>query len=303
MSIDLSSSMQQPEWIPSRLSDARVAIWGIGLMGGSLALALKGKVTTLSGIDPDESVCKQAQELRLFDQISTDTDKILSTANLVILCAPLGILPELLQKMPTLHPGNAVVMDIGSTKKELLPVMEQLPERFAPLGGHPMCGKEVQTLSNACADLYQGGGFALLPLKRTPQAASRLALQMVEAIGAHPVWLDPQLHDQLTASISHLPYLVANCLSAVTPLEAAPLVGPGYKSTTRLAAESIDMMIHILTNNRENVVPVLKEYQTRLLALEEALEAGNFDLLRKLFEEGAAQRAAVMEVFHQGGGA
>ena len=113
------------------------------------------------------------------------------------------------------HPGHAVILDIGSTKNNILPIMEELPQRFEPIGGHPMCGKEVQALTNACADLYQGGSFALLPLARTSQAASQLVLQLVKAIGAHPVWLNPQEHERWAASISALPYLVANCLSGV----------------------------------------------------------------------------------------
>ena len=165
-----------------------------------------------------------------------------------------------------------------------------------------MCGKEVRTLSNACVDLYRGASFALLPLSRTPQAAARLALHLVEAIGAHPIWLDPALHDRWVASISHLPYLAAIGLSAVTPLEAAPLVGPGYKSTTRLAGESIEMMIDILTNNRENVLVIFKEFQQRMHLLEEALQAADFKTLESLFEEGAIQRDAILEVFIKGGG-
>ena len=302
MSTNPLSPSSDISWIPASLSNATVAIWGIGLMGGSLAMALRGKTASLLGIDPDKATCSRAEEMNIFDETASDPSKIISKADLVILCAPLGKLPDVLQELPKVHSGHAVVMDIGSTKNNLLPLMEQLPERFAPIGGHPMCGKEVRTLSNACVDLYRGGSFALLPLPRTPQAAARLALQLVEAVGAHPIWLDPTLHDRWVASISHLPYLVAIALSAVTPLEAAPLVGPGYKSTTRLAGESIEMMIDILTNNRENVLAILKNYRQRMGMLEEALEAADFDKLETLFQEGDVQRDAILEVFLKGGG-
>ncbi len=288
-------------WVPATLAETTVAIWGIGLMGGSLAMALRGKTTALFGIDPDEKVCHQAAEMHLFNRVSTNPSELLSKANLILICAPLGLIPELLKQIPLDHPGRAVVMDIGSTKNNILPIMEELPERFIPIGGHPMCGKEVSSLSNADADLYQGGSFALLALPRTTQAASELALQLVRAIGAHPVWLDPLKHDRWASAISALPYLVANCLSGVTPLEAAPLVGPGYKSTTRLAAENIDMMHYILSNNRENVLADLNSFHNRLELIENALEKNDFEALHLLFEEGAARRSAIMDSFQKGG--
>ena len=288
------SSSADPAWIPGRLADARVAVWGIGLMGGSLALALRGKVAALLGIDPDETVCRQAEELAVFDQVSCQPASLLPQANLVLLCAPLGHLPDLLSLLPDLHTGQAVVMDIGSTKTALLPMMEQLPERFAPLGGHPMCGKEVRSLSNACADLYQGAGFALLPLSRTPQAASRLALQLVEAVGAHPVWLDPLLHDRWVAAISHLPYLVANALAYSTPAEAAPLARSGWQSTTRVAHTSTSMMMDILATNRPNILTALHRCQSALADLEQLLRAEEYDALKARLDSGTEQYLSIL---------
>lgn len=301
MQTDQTIFDSESSWVPDTLAEAKVAIWGIGLMGGSLAMALHGKTAALFGIDPDEKVCQQAVEMQLFDQVSTNPADLLPETNLILLCAPLGLIPTLINQIPLDHPGNAVVMDIGSTKINILPIMEELPDRFIPIGGHPMCGKEVNSLSNADATLYQGGSFALLALSRTTQPASNLALQLVNAIGAHPVWLDPTEHDRWASAISALPYLVANCLSGVTPLEAAPLVGPGYKSTTRLAAENIDMMHYILGNNHKNVLADLKSFRNRLDVIEKALEKDDFEALTILFEEGAARRAAIMDSFQKGG--
>jgi prephenate dehydrogenase len=301
MQIDQNSLDSESSWVPDTLAQTSVAIWGMGLMGGSLALALRGKTSALFGIDPDEKTCQQAKEMSLFTRVSTNPTELLPKANLIILCAPLGLIPALLKQIPLDHPGHAVIMDIGSTKNNILPIMEGLPDRFIPIGGHPMSGKEVSSLSNATADLYQGGSFALLALPRTTKAASQLVLQLIEAIGAHPVWLDPLEHDRWAAAISALPYLVANCLSGVTPLEAAPLVGPGYKSTTRLATENIDMMHYILANNRENVLTDLKQFHARLELIENALEQNDFETLTSLFEEGAARRSATMNSFLQGG--
>ena len=289
------------QWIPAALSDCKVAIWGIGLMGGSLAMALQGKTAALYGIDPDPQTCSQAEQFHLFDRVSTDPAELLPEADLIVLAAPLGILPALLEELPAYHPGPAVVIDLGSTKTAILKVMELLPERFAPLGGHPMCGKEVRTLSHACATLYQGASFALLPLPRTPAPAADLALQLVKAVGSHPVWLDPSTHDRWAASISALPYLVASGLAGITPLEAAPLVGPGFISTTRLADESIEMMMDILSNNSANVLDSLKAFCAQINQIEQDLEAGNFSSLHSRFQTGADRHAVILNSFHKGG--
>lgn len=301
MKSNKTNSDSDSSWVPQTLAETTVAIWGIGLMGGSLAMALRGKTAALFGIDTNPQICHQAAAMQLFDRISTNPSELFSKANLIVVCAPLGLIPFLLKQLPSHHPGHAVVMDIGSTKNNIMPILEELPERFIPIGGHPMCGKEVRSLSNACSDLYVSGSFALLPLPRTTPAATLLVEQLVKAIGAHPVWLGPLEHDRWASAISALPYVVANCLSAVTPLDAAPLVGPGYKSTTRLAGESIEMMIHILSNNRQNVLKDIKQFQARLKLIENALENKEDKALRSLFEEGAARRSAIMNAFLQGG--
>lgn len=301
MKSDKTIPASDSSWVPQTLAETTVAIWGVGLMGGSLAMALHGKTAALYGIDTDQGICRQAAAIQLFDRVSTNPAELLPKANLIIICAPLGLIPTLLKQIPTHHLGHAVVMDIGSTKNTIMPVMEELPERFIPIGGHPMCGKEFCTFSNASSDLFEGGSFALLPLPRTTPAASQLAEQLVNSIGAHPVWLGSVEHDRWASAISTLPYLAAISLSAVTPLEAAPLVGPGYKSTTRLAGESIEMMMHILTNNRENVLKDVKQFQARLKLIENALENKEDKALRSLFEEGAARRSAIMDAFTQGG--
>ena len=296
-----SQGSENASWVPQSLAETSVAIWGVGLMGGSLAMSLHGKTAFLYGIDTDQGICHQPKAIQLFDRISTNPAELLPKADLIVICAPLGLIPALLKQIPSFHPGHAVVLDIGSTKSTILPVMEELPERFIPIGGHPMSGKEFCTFLNATSDLFEGGSFALLPLPRTTRAASLLAEQLVKAIGAHPVWLDPIKHDRWASAISTLPYLAAIGLSAVTPLEAAPLVGPGYKSTTRLAGESIDMMIHTLTNNRENVLKDLKQIQAKLNQIEIELDQENYPGLRSLFEEGKARHSDILDAFSQGG--
>lgn len=253
------------------LSPARVAIIGLGLMGGSLAMALRGRCAALLGIDPDPQVTALALAQGVVDQASQDPGKLLPQADLVILAAPVCAIIDLLAQLPFLHPGSPVVLDLGSTKRRVIEAMQALPERFDALGGHPMCGKEQASLKYAELGLYQHAPFALVRLPRTSGAACRLAEQLAQAIGARPLWLDAETHDRWVASTSHLPYLVANALAAATPLEARPLAGPGLRSTTRLAGSSLPMMSDILATNGDKVLAALAEFRRALDDIEQVL--------------------------------
>lgn len=272
----------------SRLEECVVAVLGLGLMGGSLALALRGKCKTLLGIDPDPQVVALALECQAVDRAAVSPLDLLPEADLVILAAPVGAILSLLRALPDLHPGPAMVMDLGSTKVEIVRLMQSLPGRFDPMGGHPMSGKEKGSLANAEAGLFLEAPFALIPLERTTPGARRIAEQLVAAVGARPVWLDAETHDRWVAATSHLPYLLANTLAAVTPLDARPLVGPGLRSTTRLAPASLAMMIDILTTNRQNILDCLQDYRHALESVENSLMTGDLQALSAQLALGAA---------------
>lgn len=269
------------------IRNSRIAICGLGLTGGSLSMALRGKCAALLGIDPDPATLALAQRLDLVDQCSTDPAALLPQADVIILAAPVQAIIQLIRQLPQYHPGEAVVMDVGSTKRAILSAMETLPARFDPIGGHPMCGKELSSLTNAEATLFQGATFALVPSSRSSEHARALAEQLVHTIGAHPLWLDATTHDRWTAATSHLPYLLANALAAATPPEAAPLVSTGFRSTARLAKSSITMMMDILATNADFVLQALQRYRANLSLLEENLKDERFSTLETLLQAGA----------------
>jgi prephenate dehydrogenase len=267
------------------LTSKRVAIIGLGLMGGSLAMALQGRCAALLGVDPNKETLARALEQGIVEQASSDPREILPQADLVILAAPVAAIVQLLKDLPHLHPGSAIVMDLGSTKAKILEAMAELPERFDPLGGHPMCGKEKNSLLHAEAGLFQGAAFALTALERSSSRARRLATQLVRAIGAMPLWLDPALHDYWTARTSHFPYLVACMLASNTPLAAAELLGPGFRSSTRLAATSPAIMLDIVMTNRDELLAAVADFRSSLNRLEDSLlHINTVDLEQMLFE-------------------
>jgi len=285
---------------PDFLSSSRIAILGLGLMGGSLALALHGRCQALMGCDLDPKTRSLALQLNLVDQVSVNLADILPATDVVILATPLSAILKIISELPSLHPGSAIVLDLGSTKTQVVQALESLPSRFDPLGGHPMCGKETTGLENAEAALYQGATFVFSALERTSSKAKAFAEQLAKTIGSQTLWIDPDTHDQWSAATSHLPYLVAAALSTATPSQSSPLVGPGFRSTTRVAATPASIMVDVLSTNRAYILESLSRFRKELDSLEEKLSKGESDALNIALKESAErQRALVTSSLHR----
>ena len=269
------------------ISKARVAILGMGLMGGSLALALRGHVRELRAADPDLAALELARQLGVVHHVSVDPSEVLPGSDIVILAAPVHAILELIRLLPDLHPGSPVVLDLGSTKSQVCRAMEALPERFDPIGGHPMCGKETSGLRSAEADIFKGATFALSALGRTSQRARDMAEQIARVIDAVPLWIEPEVHDRWVAATSHVPYLLANALSFATPIEATQLVGPGFRSTSRLAASFAPMMLDVLASNQENIHQALRRFRVELDIIESTLAQKDYALLEEVLARSA----------------
>jgi prephenate dehydrogenase len=180
-------------------------------------------------------------------------------------------------------------MDLGSTKRLVVEAMSRLPERFDPIGGHPICGKEKLSLANAERTLYYAAPFLLTPLARTSPRALSAAHQIIEALGAKAKVLDAVEHDRILASTSHLPFLISSALALATPQDVAPFVGPGFKSTSRLAGTSSSMMLGVLQSNRENVLNALRQMQGQIAEIESALSSEDFVKLETVLNKAQSK--------------
>ncbi len=267
------------------LRDSTVGIFGLGLMGGSLAMRLKGHCARLIGFDSHPATLELALSKNIIDHADRDSATFLSKLDVLIIAVPVPGILNLIQQLPSLTSNPCIVMDIGSTKCDILQAMSALPENFDPLGGHPICGKEKLGLENADPNLYQNASFVITPLGRTTQRAKSAAQQIVSAIGAHLIELTAEEHDRILASTSHLPFLLASSLTHSTPHDFAPLIGPGFRSTTRLADTPSHMMTGILKSNRENVLNAINDFRNSLHEIESALYDEDYSQLENILNQ------------------
>jgi prephenate dehydrogenase len=281
---------------PGFLGSKHIAIFGLGLMGGSLAMALKGYCRKLTGIDPDPAVIGSAKSRGIVDQADVRAGNMLSDVDLIILAAPVNTILNLLVELPALTSHPSIVMDFGSTKELICHAMQSLPANFDPIGGHPMCGKESSSLENADPAIFQDAAFALVPLTRTSQSTKETAISLANLLGSHPVWLDATTHDRQVAATSHLPYLVANVLAFCTPTDTAEMAASGFASSTRLAITSPIMMMDVLQTNRTAILAALGQFQEHLYVVENLLTAGNFETLQSLLAQGAENRNQIVRI-------
>lgn len=258
-------------------------------MGGSLALGLRGKCSALYGIDPHLPTLKLALSQHIVDYADSDPANLLPEVDLVILSAPVPAILTLLEQLPLFTSTPCIVMDMGSTKKLIVQSMSRLPERFDPIGGHPICGKEKLSLANAERTLFYAAPFLLTPLERTSSRALSAANQIIEAVGAKATILEAAEHDRILASTSHLPFLISSALALATPQDVSSFVGPGFKSTSRLAGTSSSMMLGVLQSNRENVLNVLHGMQSQLAEIESALSSSDFSKLESILNEAQSK--------------
>lgn len=285
------------------LSDSTVAIVGLGLMGGSLALALRDRhvCRTLRGIDCDPSTCAEAEARGLVDAVGPDL-ALATWADVIVLATPVRTILELLPPLAAAAQPGAVIVDFGSTKREIVQAMNALPDSIQPVGGHPMCGKDTSGLAAADAGLFRGATFVITPFERTAPETLELVQAMATALEARPVLMDPEKHDRLVAATSHLPYAAACALmTALDSLgvddDVRALASSGLRDTSRLASSNTAMMLDILLTNSDHIADAIEVYSQELLDLSNLVRRKDERALARVLQEAARTRR---EVFPHG---
>lgn len=272
------------------LSDIQLTVVGLGLMGGSLAGALRGRCSAVVGVARRQASIDAGLARDLIDWGTTDLEEGVKEADVVILATPVQVIMEQMHQVAPLVPPGCLLMDLGSTKSRIVAEMERLPDHVQPLGGHPMCGKEISGIEAADRALYRGCTFILTPLERTSEQALRLGRALAEAVGANPLVLEADRQDRIVAAVSHLPYLIACALVGATDATVSSdpaawkVVATGFRSTSRLAGSNVTMMTDILLTNRERVLEALSAYQVHLGQLIDLVEHADGEEMRAVLE-------------------
>lgn len=273
----------------------RIAIIGLGLIGGSIGLALRQAkaVHEIIGYDTREGVSRQACIIGAIDHSCDSLADVVQEAELVVLATPVGAMRMLLESIgPLVSPGT-VVTDVASTKAQVIAWAEEfLPSSVPFVGGHPMTGKEVSGVEVADALLFQNCVYCLTPTPSTQQAALHKVATFVEILHAHVSYLEPEEHDIQVAGVSHLPFIASIALMATvakdaTWNEASLLAAGGFRDMSRLAGGNPEMYHDICITNNEAIEHWLDVYIDALKKIRSSIQLQD-ENLRDTFAE--AQR-------------
>jgi len=277
-----------------------VAIIGVGLIGGSLGLALKQRrlAKRVIGVTRRAETLQAALSCGAIDQGSHDPAEAVSEAALVFLCAPVKTIIEQLEAIKSSLPAGCLVTDVGSTKLEICSAAsELLPTSVTFIGGHPMAGSEASGVAAARADLFEQATWLLTPTGGTPGASLDRLSSLISALGAKPLVMTPEEHDELTAAVSHIPHLLAAALVNLTTKvseehpEALEIAAGGFRDMTRIALGEPGIWRDVFLSNREAVLSQLVELKEEIERLADRMRDGDAEGLQQLLAEAAQARA------------
>ncbi len=284
----------------------RIALIGCGHIGGSLGLALRGKVGEVVGHDADTAAATRALERGICDRFSATAAGAAAGADLIILAVPVRSMGPLVAEIAgALVSGSGsgsgsgsrrvVITDVGSTKAGVVAAGEAaLGSHF--VGGHPIAGTEKAGPDAADARLFEGRRVIVTPTARTDPAALARVQDMWRAAGANPVVMQADVHDRLLATISHLPHVVAYALAGAIggAPELAGFTGGGYADTTRIASTPPRMWVDVFLENRAPILDLIDRYLSHLMALRQAIDAGDPAEIERILSAARAARQQVL---------
>jgi len=251
----------------------RITIIGLGLIGGSLGLALKqAKLSNIEivGHDKEPTASSKARKRGAIDKTEWSILRSVDKASMVIIATPVLTIKEVFKQIAEVLPPGAIVTDTGSTKTQVMEWAEELlPPSVSFIGGHPMAGKESSGIDAASAEIFQGCTYCLIPSANAAPKAVQTVVGLADTVGAKPFFVDPVEHDSLVAAVSHLPIILSSSLVAATTAspgwrEMSRLAATGFRDITRLASGDPIMNRDICLTNRDGLVRWIDEYIVEL---------------------------------------
>lgn len=275
-----------------------IAIFGPGLMGGSLLMALRQRSpqTSLRVWARRPGALEELQQKGLADVFSTDAAQIAQGAALAVLCVPVDKLAETARAAAEGLPSDCVVTDVGSVKGQVVADLGKIfPGNF--VGSHPMCGSEASGLAAARADLYENTLCVITPTGHSRAEATRRTVEFWKSVGCRVLQMTPAAHDRAAALVSHVPHVAAAALVALLEdedNETQAMCAGGFRDTTRIASGSPDLWAAILCQNRAETERALEKLSHILEAFRAAVKANDHARVASLLEQARAKRKAIM---------
>jgi prephenate dehydrogenase len=273
-----------------------VAIVGVGLIGGSIGLALRERKLAgrVIGIGRRPESLKHAVAAGAVDETTQQLETGVSNAELVIVCTPVESVAGHVRQAARACPAGALITDAGSTKASIVRQLNSaLPPSVAFVGSHPLAGSEKNGCDHARADLFEGRVAIVTPTSKTREQDVERTADLWSALGASVMLMSPTAHDRALAATSHMPHLVAAAVARSTQRADLPLTAGGWRDTTRIAAGDAELWSQILSDNSGNVLKSLARFEKSLAAFRSAVERRNTRRLIQLLQEAKQIRDAV----------
>jgi prephenate dehydrogenase len=277
-----------------------VAIVGVGLIGGSVGLALqqRGLAERVIGVGRRAATLRKAKQCGAVTDTTTDLPTGVAGADLIVVCTPVENVVAQVCEISRYCPDDAVITDVASTKDNIVATLDLHWQKGSKnkhgifVGSHPVAGSEKNGVQHARADLFAGRTTVVTPSASSPPAAVSVVERFWKGLGARVVRMTAAEHDKAVSAISHLPHVLATLLAAATPQEYLPLVGGGWLDTTRVAAGDVELWRQILTDNRLSVTQSLRDFSVQLKSFWQALSRNDQETIVRLLQAGKKNRDA-----------
>ena len=286
----------------------RIALVGVGLIGGSIGLAARERLdASVAAFDPSREALEVALERGAIDRFSEDVAGAVSDAEAVFVAAPVGVLPRAANEALAAAPQDCVVTDVGSTKRAIVAALDAGGRASQFVGGHPLAGAETSGVRHARADLFEGATWYLTPTSSTSGILYERLHRLLHGLGARPTAIDPETHDTLLATVSHLPHVLANVLvtQAARTLaaegERLPATGPSFRDATRVAGAPSAIWTDIYVSNRDAIAARIDDTIARLTEVRDALAAADATRIAAWNDDAADARRRLLEAQLAGG--
>ena len=280
----------------------KVCIIGVGLIGSSLAKALKntGQAKFICGYGRDAARLEKAKELSIIDDYSIKLKEAVINSDIVIIATPVGSYEEVLVGIKPYLKSDTLVTDVGSTKRSVIEAAEKvfgnLPHNFIP--AHPIAGKEKSGFEACDGELFVNKKVIITPLENNDDESISQVQNMWEKVGSEVDFMTPESHDELLGMTSHLPHMLAfslmNYLISQNPSASVYAAG-GFKDFTRIASGDNVMWRDICLNNKDQIIAHIEGYQKSLSALSEAIDNGDIEQLDSIFSNAKASRESWLD--------